>query len=299
MSFSESDFLQGLFPLLKSSENLLLPPGDDCAVIKVGNRQLALSVDQVIEGRHYLPSSGPFAAGRKLMARNLSDLAAVGAEPQYALSSSASGPDKNQSWLQEFHKGILSEAEKFGVLLIGGDLAATASDTVNSLTIIGEVKGSAATRSGASDGCLVYVTGEFGRSFQTEHHLNFSPRVKEGIWLADRCQAMIDITDGLLIDCLRVSSSSNCGVLMNPEDVPARENASLKERLTDGEDYELLFAIKPEDEKNLLDDWPFVVKLSKIGAFSADIQAGTAMESNGRDLSGLYGNGYDHFNEDC
>ena len=256
-----------------------------------------MSVDQVIEGRHYLPESGPFAAGRKLMARNLSDLAAVGAKPMFALSSSASGPGKGEEWLVDFHKGIISEAEKSGTILIGGDLASTDNDTVNSLTIIGEIEGDPAVRSGAESGCLIYVTGEFGRSFPTEHHLSFTPRVEEGIWLSKICRAMIDVTDGLLIDCLRISRSSDCGVRLEPESIPARDEASVKERLTDGEDYELLFAVAPEDEKNLLNDWPFSVKLSKIGSFSAEIAAGTACDANGTDLSGLYGNGYDHFDE--
>ena len=296
-SFSETGFLDALFPMLQSSEDILLPPGDDCAVINAGSKKLALTVDQVIEGRHYLKEDGPFAAGRKLMARNLSDLAAVGAEPLFALSSSASSSDKGQEWLLDFHRGILAEAEKYNVLLIGGDLASTLSETVNSLTLIGEIKGNTAARAGAVPGDLLYVTGEFGRSFETKHHLTFTPKVEEGIWLSQLCSAMIDVTDGLLIDALRVSRASGLGLIINPETIPARDDAVIKHKLTDGEDYELLFAVSPENEEKLINNWPFSSPLTNIGCFCSDVQSGIALDPSGEDLSLLYGTGFDHFSE--
>lgn len=293
--FSENSFLKKLFPLLPTGKNVIVPAGDDCAVIEVGGKLLALSVDQLIENRHYLPESGPFKAGRKLLTRNLSDLAAMGAQPLYALISSATGPDKDEEWLEEFHRGILSAAKIYNVLILGGDLAVTPNDTLASLTIIGELEKKPILRSGALAGHSIYVTGEFGNSFLSEHHLNFEPRIHEGQWLAEHASAMIDITDGVLTDLLRVSAASGVGAVLFPEQVPARDQASIKQRMCDGEDYELLFAIDQKDEKKLEKDWPFSCSLTKIGNFCAEIDPGKAVDKEGTDLTQIYGLGFDHF----
>jgi thiamine-monophosphate kinase len=294
-SFTETSFLKKLFPLLNTNEDVLVPAGDDCAVIEAGGRKLALSVDQLIEGKHYLPVSGPYKAGRKLMARNLSDLAAMGAKPLFALICLAAGPDKGEEWLISFHKGILSEADLYDVTVIGGDLAVAPTDTLASLTIIGEIAEQPLLRSTASEGQSIYVTGEFGCSFPSEHHLDFQPRVKEGLWLADYAKAMIDITDGLMIDSLRVAEASDLGIVFDLEKIPGRNGASTKEALTDGEDYELMFAVDAEDEKKLESDWPFPIPLTKIGRFCATVSTGQAVDVNGEDLLNKFGSGFDHF----
>jgi thiamine-monophosphate kinase len=294
-SFTEASFLKKLFPLLNTNEEVLVPAGDDCAVINAGGRKLALSVDQLIENKHYLPESGPYKAGRKLMARNLSDLAAMGAKPLFALICLAAGPDKDEEWLISFHKGILSEADLYDVTIIGGDLAVAPVDTLASLTIIGEIADEPLLRSTACDGQSIYVTGEFGCSFPSEHHLNFQPRIKESLWLTDYAKAMIDITDGLLIDSLRVAEASNLGIVFDLERIPARNGASTKQVLTDGEDYELMFAINSEDEKKLESDWPFPIQLTKIGRFCAKVSSGNAVDVHGEELLDKFGSGFDHF----
>ena len=293
--FSEGEFLSKLFPLL-NTDGVLVPPGDDCAVVEVGGKKLSISVDQLIQGKHYLPETDPYRAGKKLMARNLSDLAAMGAKPLFALISSATGPDKDEDWLLRFHEGIVNEADKYGTIIIGGDLAQAPTDTLASLTIIGENESAPLLRSGACDSDALYVTGEFGRSFPSEHHLNFSPRVEQGIFLVDFASAMIDITDGLLLDCSRVSLASGLGVCLEPGLIPPRKEASIQERLTDGEDYELLFAVSKQNEKKLQSDWPFSLKLTKIGHFSKNIKSGQIIDSSGIDLAEKYGSGFDHFN---
>ena len=294
-SFSETDLLNKLFPLLGTHSDLIVPPGDDCAVFRSGNQNLAVTVDQVIESKHYLAGTPAHLVGRKLMARNVSDIAAMGGTPKFALMSSASS-DKGEEWLLEFHKGLIEEGNKFGVSLIGGDLASSRLDTVGSLTLIGEIGGSGVLRSGAGNGHSIFVSGSLGASFESEHHLNFTPRLAEGHFLKDYASAMIDITDGLLIDLKRVCQASGLGAVLNLEKIPLRDHLgnTLQKALTDGEDYELLFAVKEEKSESLKNDWPFSTKLTMIGSFS-DLQTEKIISESGEDLVEKYGEGFDHF----
>lgn len=293
--FSEEDLLQKIFPMISSNENLLVGPGDDCAVFKSGSRSLAVTVDQLIEGRHYLPETSAYAAGRKLMARNLSDIAAMGGKPKFALLSSATS-NRSESWLVEFHKGVIEEGEKFQTTLIGGDLARTNEENVSSLTLIGEVEGTGVLRSGASSGDCIFVTGSLGASFESEHHLDFLPRIAEGQWLQDKSSAMIDITDGLLTDLRRICQASSCGAIMNLEEIPQRDfpGNSLAKSFCDGEDYELLFAIPEDRVKSLKKDWPFSTRLTMIGRFCQDSDCRVLSEGH-ENLLEKYGEGFDHF----
>ncbi len=293
--FSEAELLSKVFPLINSSSDLLVPPGDDCAVFKSGNKNLAVTVDQVIESRHYLPETAAYMVGKKLMARNISDIAAMGGTPKFALLASASS-GKDEDWLLEFHRGLIEEGESFGVTLIGGDLASARLDTVASLTLIGEVDGTGLLRSGAKAGHKLFVTGSLGASFESERHLSFLPRVEEGQFLKDYASAMIDITDGLLIDLKRICKASEVGAVLNLDQLPLCEHLdnTLQKALTDGEDYELLIAVDEEKSETLKNDWPFSTKLTMIGSFS-DLQSAKVISDSGEDLVEKYGEGFDHF----
>lgn len=297
-SFSEDGFLQNLFPRLKMPSDVVVGPGDDCAVIQQADKYLVVAVDQVIEGRHYLPSTSPERVGRKLLARNLSDIAAMGATPKYALLSSAQSKDKSETWLESFHDGLLSLAEEFEVALIGGDLAVSENESVASLTIIGEMKSSPVLRSGANVGDVLFTTGLFGNSFLSEHHLDFVPRVKEGEWLSHfGVTAMMDVTDGLLQDVEKVAKSSNCSLVLDEELVNLRSGADLRMAFTDGEDYELVFAVNSEKVNALVSEWPFEVALSKLGYFRGQDLDSYVINISGESLIEKYGSGFDHFNE--
>ena len=294
-SFSETDLLKKIFPLLGDQANLIVAPGDDCAVFRTGNKNMAVTVDQVIESRHYLPSTEPSLVGKKLMARNISDIAAMGGNPEYAVLASASS-GKSEKWLYEFHQGLINEGKKYGVTLIGGDLASSRLDTVHSLTLFGEVEGTGILRSGACPDCDIFVTGSLGASFESEHHLNFSPRLREGQFLKSFASAMIDITDGLLIDLQRICEASSTSAVLNLENLPLRDCMcnDIKKALTDGEDYELLFAVEKGKSESLKKDWPFSTKLTMIGSFSDQSPVGVLSES-GEDLIEKFGLGFDHF----
>ena len=294
-SFSEIDLLRKIFPMISPNKDLLVGPGDDCAVFRSGNKNLLVTVDQLIEDRHYLANTSAYTAGRKLMARNLSDIAAMGGRPKFAVLTSATY-DKAEQWLLDFHRGVIEEGEKFNTTVIGGDLARTNSENLSSLTLIGEVDGKGVLRSGAKPDYAIYVTGELGSSFESEHHLNFHPRIDEGLWLTKYASAMIDITDGLLIDLRRICLASSCGALLDLDAIPQRnfQNNSLKKSFCDGEDYELLFAVPNEKAVSLEKDWPFSTKLTMIGRFCEDTNK-SVLSTNGEDLLDKFGEGFDHF----
>jgi len=302
---TEDEFLEALFKRMPVPPGqVVIPPGDDCAGVRTADGSLLLvAVDQVVEGRHFL-EEGPFAAspeqvGRKLLARNLSDIAAMGGTPLYCLSSVALGGRHDLAWLNRFFDGMLDLCRRHDTHLIGGDLARGAERTVASLTITGRVSEShARRRSGAREGHGFWATGVFGRSFPTGHHLHFDPRIAEGRWLAEKgfASAMIDVSDGLLIDAGRLCQSSGVGLFVDTGAVLKRTaETTLEEALTDGEDYELLFAVSKEKEELLMRDWPFgKLPLTKLGEFRSSASPGV-FDTGGRPLDLEGPRGWDHF----
>ena len=297
---TEDDFLKDLFAQLPEPDaSITVPNGDDSAayIPTPGMHQL-LACDQLIEGRHYLADTCPQRAGAKLIKRNLSDMAAMGATPRYSIISCNVNPNCTEEWLKKFHFGLLEEAQKFEVQLIGGDLAVSEGPNAFSLTICGESK-KPIKRTGSEEGDLLFATGQFGLSFPSEHHLDFTPRINEGKYLANYAKAMIDITDGLLMDSERLlkQAETSLDLELNCKNIPLRQSngstASIIQALSDGEDYELIFAINPRDENSLTKNWPFNTLLTKIGAFKKG--TGKILNEKQIPLNSQKNKGFDHF----
>lgn len=275
---TEDSFFQWLFQRLSaSSPDIVIPPGDDCAAIRWHDDKLLLiAVDQVVGGRHYL-NSGPEAtppalAGRKLLARNVSDIAAMGGTPLFCLLAGAFHQGCTEEWLKAFYGGIIAAARQYHLHMIGGDLASTSHDDVASLTILGEVASDQViTRAGACPGDALFATGAFGNSFASGHHLSFSPRCAEGRWLASQrlARAMMDVSDGLLLDLSRICTMSHCGATIDLNAIPRRDaQTTIKQACSDGEDFELIFAVPPDNIRQLQQDWPFPeTHLTRLGTF--------------------------------
>jgi len=302
---TEDDFLETLFKRMpRPPGELVIPPGDDCAGFRAADGSLLLiAVDQVIEGRHFLDggasASSPQQVGRKLLARNLSDIAAMGGTPLYCLSSVALGSRHDTAWLDRFFDGMLELARRWDTHLIGGDLARSAGMTVASLTIVGRAAESRVLRrSGAGDGDGFWATGVFGRSFQTGHHLDFEPRLAEARWLSEQgyAGAMIDVSDGLLIDAGRLCRASGVSLCLDVQAVPRRStDTSMEEALSDGEDYELLFSVPKEKEERLRREWPFrQLPLTRLGNFQSAAPPGI-FDTGGSPLAPACPPGWDHF----
>ncbi len=287
----ELSLLEQLLPGLHCGRDTVIGPGDDCAALDCGGPELLLAAaDHLIADVHYFAeNTRPEDAGAKLFNRNASDIAAMGGRPRWALLSAAA-KDFDNDYLLRFSQGAARAAKVCDASLVGGDIAGLPFPGLSaSLTILGSVpKDEVITRAGARAGDLVCVTGCIGNSLLSGHHLNFRPRLEEGRILASKhlAHAMLDVSDGLLLDLQRMAEMSGVQMVLDPARVPLRAGAKLPEALSDGEDYELLFTISPEREKELES-----IAASVIGTVRAGSPA--VLDPAGKDL--LTGKkGYEH-----
>jgi thiamine-monophosphate kinase len=219
--------------------------GDDCAVLPAARGPQLITVDPVIFGRHFDAAVPPRAVGAKLLKRNLSDLAAMGGCPSAAVLALTLDPRTSLPWLEQFYRGLATCARRYRVPIVGGDIAQADGVLAASLTLLGAAAGPrVVTRTGARIGDSIYVTGLLGRSLASGHHFAFHPRLAEGAWLAGRSEvrAMMDISDGLAKD-LGALTPPHAKPVLEPGALPLRRGADLRAALTDGEDYELVFAL--------------------------------------------------------
>ncbi len=227
-------------------------PGDDCAVLRTPHRVL-VTVDQLIEGRHYDPALTSIdLIARKAMARGISDIAAMAGTPIAAVVSACcrSGFALATELIDAVHRW----GREFSCPVVGGDLASHDSGLILSVTVLGSChqKRGPVARSGARPGDSVWVTGALGGSFKSGRHLTFTPRVAEGVALADllgnHLSAMIDISDGLGRDAARIARASGVRIEIDANQVPLASGvASWESGARDGEDYELLFTTGAPD----------------------------------------------------
>jgi thiamine-monophosphate kinase len=255
--------------------------GDDCAILPPSGKAQAITVDPVIYGRHFDDSIPPRAVGAKLLKRNLSDLAAMGAKPRAAVVALTIDPRTRLDWLEKFYRGLAACARTYRVAIVGGDIAQADQVVAASLTLVGEAVGARMlTRAGARIGDWIYVTGALGGSLLGKHH-RFTPRLAEGAWLAARpeIRAMMDLSDGLAKD-LHALTPHGAEAALDPSLIPISSAAKqiaqrtrrtpLAHALSDGEDFELLFAVKKNAELASLEhDWRrhFGRRLYRIGQF--------------------------------
>ncbi len=250
-------------------------PGDDCAIIAIGDERLLITTDQVLDGVHlHIAETGPAAAGRKALARNLSDIAAMAALPLCATATVSLPKGFAEEDAQAVYQGMEALAEQFGCPLVGGDIAIWDKPLTVSVTVMGQPKGvEPVLRSGAEVGDVVCVTGALGAGWQTGRDLAFTPRITEARQLAEFCSpsAMMDISDGLAMDLPRLCMASSVGAEIMAEDIPIHADAAdLNAALTDGEDYELLFTVPADRIDALLAGRPLAIPVSRIGTITED-----------------------------
>ena len=237
------------------SEGILVGPGDDCAVLASGDGVLLVTVDQVLDGVHVdIARDGGRAAGRKAMARNLSDIAAMAGMPFVAVAS-VTLPKGDDALGREIYAGLRDAAQAFGCPIVGGDVATWDHPLAISVTVLGKMPAGREPilRSGARAGDAICVTGVLGNSWPSGRDLTFTPRLAEADELVSRATptAMIDLSDGLARDLRHVCTASGCGAMLDADAIPLAPGADLPAALGDGEDYELLFTV-PRDEAELL-----------------------------------------------
>ena len=261
----------GLLDLLTArwktdARKVLTGVGDDCAVLRGEGKHhyLLFKTDAVVEGVHFRPREKPELIGRKALARALSDLAAMGATPLAAVITLGVAKHESVRRLKGIYAGLGKIAKKYGVNLVGGETT-RAKELFLNVALLGECRGYAPVlRSGAKAGDLIAVTGRLGGT-QPGKHLRFEPRLAEGQWLArkKRATAMMDLSDGLGADLPRLVRASGVSFQLEAQKIP--RNGSLNTAINDGEDYELLFTVRPTRAEKLKKEWPFATPVHFIG----------------------------------
>ncbi|MFM7379121.1 MAG: thiamine-phosphate kinase [Erythrobacter sp.] len=242
---NEPDFIAALraLPLHPGARGLM----DDCAVIDLGSETLVITHDMMAEGTHFRADADMADVAWKLVATNLSDLAAKGAEPVGVLLGHMLGRDDAR-----FLEGLREALEVFDTPLLGGDTIAAACPRALGLTAIGRATFTPVpARSGAKAGDGVYITGPVGRAMlgfegDPAHRAAFDrpvPRLAEGRALAPHVSAMMDVSDGLLLDAFRLAEASGVTLALDPAAIPAADPAQFDACIRWGDDYELLFTL--------------------------------------------------------
>jgi thiamine-monophosphate kinase len=318
MPLGEFDIIARYFSRPASRDDVLLGVGDDAALLAPPPGQaLVAATDTLVEGRHFLPGTPPSALGHQALAVNLSDLAAMGAEPAWCLLS-LSLPRADPAWLESFAAGLYVLAEQHDVALVGGDTVA--GPLVITVEVLGFVPpDQALRRSGARVGDAVFVSGTPGLAAaglellrsgaagfesadpRVRRFLRAEPRLALGRALRGIATAAMDVSDGLLGDLGKLAASSSVGAMIELENLPLdallaqgtdRESA-LHCVLHGGDDYELLFTA-PADAVGRLAGIAEAggCPLHRIGSVVAG--AGVTCLREGRPVA-IAGQGYDHF----
>lgn len=313
-----------------ASDDLVLGIDDDAAVLKSPREKLTLlTTDTLIQDVHFdLSYMSPYEVGWRAMAANLSDIAAMGGQPRYAVVSIAAPPVFEVESILNLYRGMKTLGDEFQTLIIGGDATRSPERLFLSLAVIGDVEeNKLALRSAAQVGDAIFVTGSLGGAqaglkilqsqdlqlknnfvLSVKRHLTPMPRVKEARFLVEHfpIHAMIDVSDGLASEIQHICRQSEVGALILAERVPldseTKEAAklfgeeALDYALTGGEDFELLFTAPQEIAKELQAAFhkQFGFEGTQIGEIK-DLASGVNLQHSPHRLTNLVARGFDHF----
>lgn len=323
MGISEFDLIRDYFAeLTPARADVALGVGDDCALLSSpAGQQLAVSIDTLVEGRHFSPGTDPEALGHKCLAVNLSDLAAMGAEPAW-VTLALTLPEADPAWLAPFARGFAALAVEQGVQLVGGDT------TKGPLSISVQVHGfvppdTALRRDAASAGDLIYVSGTLGDAglallaeqglYVQPDELGFlrdrlhrpTPRLATGLALRGLANAAIDLSDGLGSDLRHICERSGLGAILYADQLPVSpgvadyiaETGDWALPLSAGDDYELCVTV-PANRQGELETLAAALPggLSWVGVMAAQPGLRVVLPDGGE--TDRIPSGYDHFAND-
>jgi thiamine-monophosphate kinase len=291
--------------------------GDDCALLTPrAGMQTAISSDMLVEGRHFFAGADPASVGHKALAVNLSDLAAMGAEP-LGFTLAIALPAVDDAWLAAFCRGLFDLADDAACPLVGGDT--TRGPLAMSVTVFGQVPpGQALRRDGARAGNEVWVSGPLGGAARAVAARSRSepvdagaarrldwpqPRLALGLALRGVAHAAIDLSDGLAGDLRHILAASSAAagselkaelvadsIPLDPSLAGLPRDAALDHAVSGGDDYELLFTALPADRDRIAQLWPAARMIGRL-------RAGSGILVSGRDgaIAPLDRSGFDHF----
>ncbi len=273
--------------------------GDDCAVVAVPGTGIdqVFTTDPIIENIHFKSMEEPGRIGNKAGGRVLSDIAAMGAQPQWLLVNVVAPPEQDFQAVEEIYAGLNALCNRFGTTLIGGDLAQGPCLELHVFGTGTVPAGKALLRSGATCGDCIFVTGSLGNSIKGKH-LDFVPRVEEGTFLRETgwVTAMMDISDGLATDLRHILKQSGVGAVLDAGTIPRA--GTLNQALYDGEDFELLLTASAEHADALRLQWAerFNTELFRIGRITDRSDELVLEQENGL-LEVLKQKAFEHFSE--
>ena len=306
---SELSLLNNYIFRANKNKDVILPNGDDAAVMQIGNSLIAITTDEIVEDRHFsLNYFLPNQVGIKCVESAVSDLVATGAIPKGIVISLGLKKGTSEKLISEVYTGIFSSCQRLNIELLGGDIVSTESKLELTVTAIGliESKEDILRRSGARVGDLICITGDIGSSqaglraiqnnldypFIRLKHLEPNCRI-DLVGKLKNVNSAIDISDGLSSEINHICRNSNCGAVIHSEKIPVNPDACkiastlgdnvLEYALNGGEDYELLLTVSPENYRKELG--------TIIGEITAEKDV--LIERNG-EFSKLVPNGYDH-----
>jgi thiamine-monophosphate kinase len=289
---SEFAYIDWLRRQTPADPRVLIGPGDDTAVLRLRpDTPCLVTTDMLLEGSCFLlAKAGPRRVGRKAMAVNLSDIAAMAGRPVAAFVSVGLPRSGGRALGEELYRGLREVADAFDTALAGGDTNSWDGPLAIAVTLVGEAtERGPVPRSGARPGDWLLVTGPLGGSILGKH-LDFTPRVREALRLHTEAplHAMLDVSDGLAADVWHLCQESRCGAVLWAEAIPISDDAHrlsdgtspLDHALGDGEDFELVFAVAPEDGRALLARQPVPgVTLTRVGEC---VEQGLWLEAGGQ-----------------
>jgi thiamine-monophosphate kinase len=279
----ERDLIRWLGDRLPLHERLLAGIGDDAAILNTApEMDLVATTDMLMDGVDFeLSKHDAEQVGRKALAVNLSDLAAMAAAPVAALVSLALPRKGGEDLAKRLYEGMLPLAVEYDCPVAGGDTNSWDGPLVISVTALGHVPHARRwLRSGAKPGDAILVTGQFGGSIRG-NQFSFAPRVREALALAEKAtiHAAIDVSDGLTLDLFRICEASGCGAVLELAAIPiasaaedlaqcsADSSTALDHALADGEDFELVLAVPEAQAARLIAEQPLEARLTRIGVF--------------------------------
>ncbi len=271
--------------------------GDDCAVLGYDDKRYLLwAADMLVEGTHFRRKDGYKKIGRKAVAVNISDIAAMGGEPRYITVSLGIPGYMKKPAVKALYGGIFRICREYGIKVIGGDTNRSGRLIID-VSILGTVeKKRLVARSGALVKDLILITGPVRNG--RKEHLRFSPRLEEARFISGnyRVNSMIDVSDGIAMDATRICSESGVGCRIYAGAIPLSGKLSIEDALYYGESFELLFTMRPGEAQRLIRDHSAKkgkAEIFVIGEITGKKQGMRLIDRNGR-ASRLKVMGYRH-----